>query len=154
MLLGHTGVGLVSLKRAQLFHAVPSTHDFRVLVGLGRVLRSVIPVGRGRVVHVVVVYGFHLPDCDPEKLAHTEQLFQAVLCELRVVGEGHPQLLLGDFNVEPSKVPCLAKGVSEGFFVEAICLPLLSRMFGILFELGGILCLEILLLLMHVLTVG
>ena len=88
--VGHAGVGLVILKGASLFHAVPSTHDFRVWVRLGRVLRSVIPVGKGRVVHVVVVYGFQGADGDPEKLARTEHLFQAVMCELRVVGDGHP----------------------------------------------------------------
>ena len=115
--VGHAGVGLVSLKGAPLFHAVPSTHDFRVWVGLGRVLRSVVPVGRRCVFHVVVVYGFQGADCDPEKLARTEQLFQAVLCELRIVGDGHPHLLLGDFNIEPSKIPCLAKGISEGLLV-------------------------------------
>ena len=83
--VGHAGVGLVSLRSAPLFHAVHSTHDFRVWVRLGRVLRSVIPVGKGRVVHVVVVYGFQGADGDPEKLTRTDQLFQAVMCELRVV---------------------------------------------------------------------
>ena len=66
----------------------------------------------------MVVYGFQGADCDPEKLTRTDQLFQAVLCELRVVDEGHPHLILGDFNIEPSKIPFLAKGISEGLLVE------------------------------------
>ena len=116
--VGHAGVGLVSLRGAPLFKAVPSTRDFRDWIKLGRVLRTVIPVGKGRVVHVVVVYGFQGADGDPEKLARTDQLFQAVMCELRVVGDGHPFLLLGDFNIEPFKIPCLAKGILDGLIVD------------------------------------
>ena len=55
---------------------------------------------------------------DPEKLTRTDQLLQAVLCELKVVVDGHPHLVLGDFNIEPSKIPCLAKGISEGSLVD------------------------------------
>ena len=44
----------------------------------------------------------------------TDLLFHAVLCELSVVGQGRHQLILGDFNVEPSKIPCLVEGISEG----------------------------------------
>ena len=67
-------------------------------------LRTVIPVGMGRLVHVVV-YGFQGADCDPEKLTRTDQLFQAVLCEIRVVDEGHPHLVQGAFNIEPLQNP-------------------------------------------------
>ena len=116
--VGHAGVGLVSLGGAPLFHAIPATHDFREWVRLGRVLKSVIPVGGGRVVHVMVVYGFQGADSDQEKLVRTDQLFQAVMCELRVVGDGHPFLLLGDFNIEPFKIPCLAKRISDGSIVD------------------------------------
>ena len=27
-------------------------------------------------------------------------------------------MLVGDFNVEPTKIPCLAKGISAGFWVD------------------------------------
>ena len=40
------------------------------------------------------------------------------MCEIRVVGDGHPYLLLEDFNIEPSKIPCLAKGISEISIVD------------------------------------
>ena len=56
--VGHARVGIVSLKGAPLVRAVPSTDDFKALVSLGRVLGCVVPVGRGRIVHVVIVYGF------------------------------------------------------------------------------------------------
>ena len=49
-------------------------------------------------------------DHDPEQLALTEQLFDAALGELCIVARGQPCLLVGDFNVEPTKIPCLAKG--------------------------------------------
>ena len=38
--------------------------------------------------------------------------------ELSVVARGQPCLLVGDFNVEPTKIPCLAKGISAGLWVD------------------------------------
>ena len=46
------------------------------------------------------------------------ELFEAVLSELAVVGRGQPCLIAGDFNVEPTKVPCLLKGISAGLWVD------------------------------------
>ena len=40
------------------------------------------------------------------------------LGELSVVARGQPCLLVGDFNVEPTKIPCLAKGISAGLWVD------------------------------------
>ena len=40
---------------------------------------------------------------DAEQLALTEQLFDAALGELGVVARGQPCLIVGDFNVEPTK---------------------------------------------------
>ena len=52
------------------------------------------PLGGGRVMHLVVLYGYQGADRDPERLA----------------------LLVGDFNVEPTKIPCLAKGIMAGLW--------------------------------------
>ena len=53
----------------------------------------------------------------------TEQLFGAALGELCVVARGQPCLLVGDFNGEPTKIPCLAKGISAGLWgdLEGAC---------------------------------
>ena len=48
----------------------------------------------------------------------TEQLFDAALGELHAVAAGQSCLLVGDFNVEPTKIPCLAKGISAGLWVD------------------------------------
>ena len=56
-------------------------------------------------------------DSDTEQLALTEQLFDAAFGELVVVARGQPCLLAGDFNVEPTKIPCLAKRISAGLWV-------------------------------------
>ena len=32
--------------------------------------------------------------------------------------EGSPCLLAGDFNVEPTKTPCLSKGIPAGLWVD------------------------------------
>ena len=48
----------------------------------------------------------------------TDQLFDAALGELHAVALGQPCLLVGDFNVEHTKIPCLAKGISAGLWVD------------------------------------
>ena len=40
------------------------------------------------------------------------------LGELGVVARGQPCMLVGDFNVEPTKIPCLAKRISPGLWVD------------------------------------
>ena len=42
----------------------------------------------------------------------------AALGELSVVAMGQPCLLVGDVNVEPTKIPCLTKGISAGLWVD------------------------------------
>ena len=41
-----------------------------------------------------------------------------LLGELSVVARGQLCLLVGDFNVEPTKIPCLAKGISAGLWLD------------------------------------
>ena len=48
----------------------------------------------------------------------TEQLCDATLGELSVVAREQPWMLVGDFNVEPTKIPCLSKGISAGLWVD------------------------------------
>ena len=84
----------------------------------GRVVRCLLPLELGRFMHLVVLYGFQGADSDAEQLSLTEQLFDAALGELSVVSRGQPCLLVGDFNVEPTKIPCLAKGISAGLWVD------------------------------------
>ena len=68
--------------------------------------------------HLVVLYGYFGADSCAEKLQLTNQLFEAALGELAVVARGQPCLIVGDFNVEPTKIPCLAKGISAGLWVD------------------------------------
>ena len=55
-------------------------------------------------------------DRDPKRL--TDQLLDAALGELGVVAREQPCLLVGDFNMEPTKIPCLAKGIMAGLWVD------------------------------------
>ena len=48
----------------------------------------------------------------------TDQLLDAALGELGVVSREQPCLLVGDFNVERTKIPCLAKGIMAGLWVD------------------------------------
>ena len=79
--------------------------------------RSVLPLGNGALMHLVVAYGFQGDDEVAEKLGLTDQLFDAALCELAVVSRGQRCCIAGEFNVEPtrylacSKVPRLGSGL-------------------------------------------
>ena len=115
---GHAGVGVVSLGGAPL--ALPSfiTPDFQEFFRLGRVLRTTLPTGKGGVVHLFVVYGYQGAEEDAEKLRLTDRLLQAVLTEAQVVCTGQPLLIAGDLNADPAVIPCLAKGMSAGRYVD------------------------------------
>ena len=84
----------------------------------GRAVRCLLPLAAGRYMHLFVLYGYQGADADTEQLALTEQLFDAALGELHVVARGQPCLLVGVFNVEPTKIHCLAKGISAGLWVD------------------------------------
>ena len=84
----------------------------------GRAIRCLLPIASGRFLHLFVLYGYQGADTDSEQLSLTNQLFDAALGELHVVASGQPCLLVGDFNVEPTKIPCLAKGISAGLWVD------------------------------------
>ena len=81
---------------------------------MGRVLRTTLLTGKGGVSHVFVVYGYQGAEEDPD----TDKLLQAVLAEAQVVCIGQPLLITGDLNADPAVIPCLAKGISAGRFVD------------------------------------
>ena len=104
--VGNAGVGVISMKGAPLALPTFATAQFRSFFGCGRAVRCMLPLGFGRFMHLVFLYG--------EQLALTEQLFDAALGELSVVWRGQPCVPVGDFNEEPTNIPCLAKGIRLG----------------------------------------
>ena len=95
-----------------------ATPGFERFFGLGRAFRCMVPLGCRRFIHLVVLYGYYGAGSSAEKLQLTNQLFEAALGELAVVARRQPCLIVGDFNVEPTKIPCLAKGISAGLWVD------------------------------------
>ena len=93
--------------------ALPSfaTAQFKWFFDCYRAVRCMLPLGAGRFMHLVVLYGYQGADADAEQLALIEQLFDAALGEFGEVARGQPCMLVGDFNVEPTKIPCLARGI-------------------------------------------
>ena len=70
--------------------------------------------------------------CCAEKLQLTDKLLQAVLAEARVVCTGQPVLIAADLNADLSVIPCLAKAISEGRFLDlALAYILLERRRGL-----------------------
>ena len=112
--VGHAGVGVVRLRGAPTF----ATVGFSEFLHLGRALRCHLPISGGRIIHLVVVYGFQGASTDSEKLRLTEKLLEAVLCELAVVASGQPCLFVGDLNVEPDRIPCLLRGLAAGHWFD------------------------------------
>ena len=76
-----------------------------------------LPLGAGRFMHLFVLYGYQGADTDAEQLAFSDQLFDA-LGELSVVAGEQPCIIVGNFYVEPTNIPCLAKGISAGLWVD------------------------------------
>ena len=116
--VGNAGVGVLSMKGAALALPTFATAQFKRFFDCGRAVRCLLPLGSGRFMHLVVLYGYQGADADPEQLALTEQLFDAAFAVLSVVARVQPCLPVGDFNVEPTKIPCLAKGISAGLWVD------------------------------------
>ena len=112
--VGNAGVGVVSLKGASLTLPTSAAAQFKGFFDCGRVVRCTLPLGAGRFMHLFVLYGSQ----GAERLALTNQLFDAAFAELAVVARGSLCLLPGDFNVEPTKIPCLSKGISAGLWVD------------------------------------
>ena len=77
--VGNAGVGVISMRCAPL--ALPSfaTAQFKRFFDCGRAVRCMLPLGLGRFMHLVVLYGYQGADADAEQLALTEQLFDAAL---------------------------------------------------------------------------
>ena len=116
--VGHSGVGIVSMRGAPLSLPSAATVQIQRFFVCCRAVRCVLPLGGGRVMHLVVLYGYQGADRDPERLALTDQLLDAALGELACVAREQPCLLVGDFNVEPTKIHCLAKGIMAGLWVD------------------------------------
>ena len=112
--VGNAGVGVVSLRGAPLALPTFATAQFKWFFDCGRAVRFMLLLVSGIFLHLVVLYGYQGADVDAEQLGLTEQLFDASLGELC----GQPCLLVGDFNGEPTKIPCLAKRISAGFWVD------------------------------------
>ena len=57
------------------------TAQFKKFFDCGRAVRCMLPLGAGRFMHLVVLYGYQGADADPEQLALTDHLFVAALGE-------------------------------------------------------------------------
>ena len=81
--VGHAGVGVVSLRGVPISLPTFATVGFSEFFHLGRALRCHLPFSGGRIVHLVVVYGFQGASTDPEKLSLASLL---VILTLSLIG--------------------------------------------------------------------
>ena len=92
--VGNAGVGVINMRGAPLALPTFATAQFQRFFDCGRAVRCMLPLGLGRFMHLVVLYGYQEADTDAEQLALTEHLFDAAFGELRVVARG-ATLLVG-----------------------------------------------------------
>ena len=118
LMLEMSEFGVIRMRGVPVALPTFATVQLRHFFDSGRAIRCLLPIGSGRFMNLVVLYGYQGADFDAEQLASTEQLFDAALVELGVVAWGQSSLIVGDFNVGPTKVPCLAKGFSAGLWVD------------------------------------
>ena len=58
--VGNAGVGVISLRGAPLALPTFATAQFKRFFDFGRAVRCMLPLGFGRFMHVVVLYGFRV----------------------------------------------------------------------------------------------
>ena len=104
-------LGLVSLACGVLFLLfLPLLlPQFWRFFDCGRAARCVLPLGFGKFMHLVVLYGYQGADTDAEQLMLTEQLFDAVLGEIAVVARGSALLAGWRFQRRAHQNPLLGK---------------------------------------------
>ena len=112
----------VKLDLSQFGHLLVRIRLLVVMLGLGLSALGAGPLALPTIATAGVLQAgesssCHSPCC-AEKLQLTDKLLQAVLAEARVVCTGQPVLIAGDLNADLSVIPCLAKAVSEGRFVD------------------------------------
>ena len=105
---------------------------------MGSVLRTTLPAGKGGVVHPFVVYGYQGAEEDAEQLLLTDKLLQAVLAEAQVLCMGQLMRIAGDLNADPAVIPCLAKGISAGRFVDVALALLVGLVLHLTFPVGSV----------------
>ena len=103
--VGNAGIGVLSLRDAPVAMPTFATAQFKFFLSVVVPLGVSFPLVVVGFMHLVVLYGYQGANSDAEQLALTEQLFDAALGELCVVARGQPCMLVGDFNVEPTKIP-------------------------------------------------
>ena len=93
-----------------------ATFQFRAFYEEGRAVRTVLPLGCGPCVHLVV--GYQASSHDLEARAKTGLLFDAVMGGLAPVAGCQTRLIVGDFDVEPNLILCLSKVIGSGLWVD------------------------------------
>ena len=77
--VGNAGVGVICMRGAPVSLSIFATAHIKRFFDGGGAVRCLLPLGAGRFMHLVVLYGYQGADADAEQLALTDQLFDAAL---------------------------------------------------------------------------
>ena len=106
-------MGVVSLRGAPLSLLTFATAQFKRFFDCGRAVRCMLPLGSGRFLHLVVLFGFQ-GDREAEKLALTDKLLDAAFGELVWLLENNHAWLLATSTWSPPKSLAWQKGSRLG----------------------------------------
>ena len=81
--VGNVGVGVLSLRGAPVSLPTIATAQFERFFDYGRAVRCMLPLGGGRFMHLVVLYGYQGADTDAEQLALTVSCLTLLLVSWR-----------------------------------------------------------------------
>ena len=95
-----------------------ATAEFKRFFDCGRAVRCLHPLGAGRFMHLFFYTVIRVLMLMLSSLLRPSSCLMLPWVRLAVVARGQPCWLVGDFNVEPTKIPCLAKGISAGLWVD------------------------------------
>ena len=107
--VGNAGVGVISMRGALVSLPTFATAQFKRFFDCRRAVRCMLPLGSGRFMHLVVLYGYQGVDTDAEQVALTEQLFDAALGELGGGGSGAAMFDRWGFQRGAHQNPLLGK---------------------------------------------
>ena len=93
-----------------------ATAQFRIVFDQMRAVGCLLPLGNGRFVKMLVLHGVQGALCNAKKPGHADQLFDAALGV--VVARGQLSSVVCDFNVQPTKIPCLPTGISARLWYD------------------------------------
>ena len=115
---GHAGVGVVGLHCAPLSIPTFATPSFSEFFLLRQAMRVVLRLGKAEIDNVFIVYGHQGLKVILRSLRLQISCVPPCSVKIKMCCSGQPLILVGDLHPDPLVTPSLAKGISDGFWID------------------------------------